>query len=279
MKLIRLSNEMKQKLLSEYKASLEKEANEKLAKFSVEMEAVVPDQKSEKTENKLTIYYTAEAYAKIVQLVFSHTQEIGWNMVVKKYKNGYRVEDILVYPQKASAAYIEVDTARYGMWRGDPDKVSDEADANLFGQGHSHVNMSTSPSGTDLDQQRQEVQLKGCGFYLFQIWNKRLEINTFFYDIDNNVLYEKDDVELVIEDGNMNSDEFIADSKEMLKTEPKITAIVPVNEVKKTRRRKPKTFDEILAEKIDEEDDDFMYEGAFLDGYWPGYGSYPEYEY
>ena len=279
MKVIRLSSEMKEKLFNEYQETVLKEAADKLNKYKASLDGVTPEQKSEKAENKLKIYYTAEAYAKIVQLVFSHTQEIGWNMVVKQYKDGYRVEDVLVYPQKASAAYVEVDLTRYAMWKADPDKVSDEADANLFGQGHSHVNMEVSPSSRDCQQQLDEISLKGSGFYLFQIWNKKMDINSFFYDIDNNVFYDRNDIELIVEDGNMNSTEFVKESKDMLKQEPvPQTPSVQPKETKqeKRARRKPRSFDELLALANEEDDPD---EAVFLDGYYPDYSRYPSYYY
>lgn len=272
MKIIRLDNQMKQQLINDYKVTLEKEANEKLAKFAVECETILPRQKPHTATDKLKIYYKAEAYAKIVQLVFSHSQEVGWNMVVKRYKDGYRVEDVLVYPQKASGAYIEVDPARYGLWKGDPDKVSDEADANLFGQGHSHVNMGVIPSSRDEQQQKDEIRLKGSGFYLFQIWNKRLDINSFFYDIDNNIMYDKDDIELIVEDGDMTSIDFVAESKRMLveRVVPPAPATFP-KPVAKTDKKKES--EESTEETwVDERDFGYYDRSVFLDGYWPGYG-------
>lgn len=273
MKVIRLNNETKQKLLEEYKATLLKEMMDKLEKYNEVVNSVAPMKESAPAQNKLKIYYTAEAYSKIVQLVFSHSLEIGWNMVVKKYKDGYRVEDVLVYPQKASGAYIEVDLPRYGLWKGDPDKVSDEADRNLFGQGHSHVNMDVFASTRDQQQQKDEIQLKGSGFYLFQIWNKRMDVNSFFYDIDKNILYERNDIELIVEDGNVESTEFIAESKEMLKEKPKEEPKelqVTNKEQKKenrSRRRRPRSFEDILADKIEgssvDNDEDFYYNGYY----------------
>lgn len=158
--------------------------------------------------NKLKIYYAPDAFSKTVRLVTAHSMEIGWNMVIKPYKDGYKVYDILIYPQKASSAYLDIDLGRYGLWKA---SLTEEQDANLFGQGHSHVNMAVFPSGRDQEQQIQEVCNKGKGFYFFQIWNKKLEINSFFYDIDNNLLYEKEDIDLILED-----DEFIEDSRKKL---------------------------------------------------------------
>lgn len=230
MRAIRLTNEMKVGLVKTILDQLDGFIDDKIS-LEIDM--------SQKPENKLKIYYSAEAYAKIVQLVFSHKDEIGWNMVIKPYLDGYKVYDVLVYPQKASGAYIEVDLARYALWKADPDQVSDEADANLFGQGHSHVMMGVTPSGRDTTQQKDEVQLKKSGFYLFQIWNKRMEINSFFYDIDNNLLYEKDDIELIVEEGNVNSKDFIKDSHEKLIVEEKKPEITKLG---KTDKPKDNTY-------------------------------------
>ena len=157
---------------------------------------------------KLKVFYTPDAFSKIVRLVMSHEKEIGWNMVVSKCDGGYRVTDVLVYPQKASSAYLSIDLGKYGLWKA---QIPEEADKNLFGQGHSHVNMAVMPSSTDTKQQLDEIRNKGEGFYLFQIWNKKMEVNSFLYDIDNGLMYDKEDIELIIEE-----DDFIKDSRDKL---------------------------------------------------------------
>jgi len=159
--------------------------------------------------DKLKIYYSADAYAKTVALVQAHTVEVGWNMVIKPYKDGYKVYDILVYPQKVSPSYISVDVANWGLWKA---TLTDEEDQNLFGHGHSHVNMETFASMVDINQQHDEILTKQTGFYFFQIWNKRNSINSFFYDIDNKICYTNDDIDMIVECENENLEQFIADS-------------------------------------------------------------------
>ena len=162
-----------------------------------------------KSEDKINIYFAAEAYLKAMSLVQYHRDEIGWNMVIKPYKDGYKVYDVVVYPQKASPGYIEVDVAKYGLWK---DGLTVEQDANLFGHGHSHVSMAVGASAVDARQQYEEIHLKKNGFWLFQIWNKHGDINSFFYDIDNDLVYDDDKVNLVIEVGDEPIDNFINDS-------------------------------------------------------------------
>ena len=166
---------------------------------------------------KLKIYYSSEAYAKTVQLIFANKDEVAWNMVIKPYKDGYKVFDIIVCPQKDFDGRVEVDLSKYVIWKS---KLPDEIDANLFGYGHSHVDFNVSPTSRDRDQQKDEVISKGHGFYFFQIWNKRMEINSFFYDIDNNLLYEREDIEMIVEMGNTTTGEFLAKSEEIKKGEP-----------------------------------------------------------
>jgi len=160
-------------------------------------------------QSNINIYYSPLAITKTIMLVNTHPEEIGWNMVVKPYKDGYKVEDIVVYPQKVSPAYVSVDLPRYGLWKANLD---DEVEANLFGNGHSHVNMSTFASSVDERQQHDEILTKKNGFYLFQIWNKRNEISSFFYDIDNKIFYRPENVNIIVEEAN----EFIINSFEIV---------------------------------------------------------------
>lgn len=148
-------------------------------------------------QNKIKIYYSPVAFAKTIQLVKAHPVEVGWNMIITPYNDGYKVHDILVYPQKVSSAYISVDVANWGMWKA---TLNDNIEAALNGHGHSHVNMSPFASVVDENQQHDEILTKKNGFYFFQIWNKRNEVNSFFYDIDNKIFYTKDDIEVIVED-------------------------------------------------------------------------------
>lgn len=174
-------------------------------------------------DKPLDIYYTPLAFTKTIMLVMSHPVEVGWNMVIKPYKNGYRVEDIVVYPQKVSAAYVSVDTAQYGLWKA---MLDEDVDANLFGNGHSHVNMQTFASIVDENQQHDEVLTKQTGFYFFQIWNKKNEINSFFYDIDNKIYYTNDDINMIVEE----ADRFVDESFRVVHGERKWSDYYEVGE-------------------------------------------------
>jgi len=182
-----------------------------------------------KSTEKLKIYYTPEAFSKTVRLIMSHSTEIAWHCLVRKKDKNYEVYDVLSYPQTVGPAHVHVKMGRtYGDGKPkDPTKyytdwynevvlsMPEEEERNLCGQCHSHVNMGTTPSSVDLTQQKEELELKGRqGYYLFQIWNKKLEVNSFLYDLDAGILYEQKDIDVVVEE-----DDFTSMSHKML-TEP-----------------------------------------------------------
>lgn len=160
----------------------------------------------------LNIYYDPVAYAKVISLVYAYPVEIGWYSVVKPYLDGYKVCDVLVYPQKVSAGYISVNTPNWGLWKA---TLTEDQDAHLDGNGHSHVNMAPTPSITDEKQQHDGVVSKGKGFYLFEIWNKQGDVNMRFYDIDNKIFYEDEDINMFVEE----IDEFVWNSSRLVERE------------------------------------------------------------
>jgi hypothetical protein len=79
-------------------------------------------------------------------------------------------------------------------------KLDDDTFSSLRMQGHSHVNMSVSPSPQDLTDQATTLDQmgSGCKFYIFMVWNKRLERDARIYDLEENLLYESGDVDIII---------------------------------------------------------------------------------
>ena len=199
-----LTQQEKQALLDEFKDYLNDVTTGKVS-FTKEI----------KLPEKIKVYYTPEAFSKTVRLIMSHSMEVAWHCLVRKKDQNYEVYDVLSYPQTVGPAHVHVKMGRtfgdgnpkdptkyYTDWYNDVVlSMPEEEEANLCGQCHSHVNMGTSPSTTDMAQQKEELELKGGkGYYLFQIWNKRLEVNSFLYDLDAGVIYEKDDIEVVVEE-------------------------------------------------------------------------------
>ena len=141
-----------------------------------------------------TIAFTNEAYTKIIQLINATTLEIAWHGTVEydEEEDTFTVTDIVVFPQKTTAATVDVDDDKYVSWF---TELEDDVINNLRMHGHSHVNMGVSPSGVDISYQEElGKSLRDDEFYLFIIINKREEIHATLYD--RGVIF--DDKDLII---------------------------------------------------------------------------------
>jgi hypothetical protein len=94
---------------------------------------------------------------------------------------------------------------------------SDEVFNNLRMQGHSHVNMSVTPSSTDLELYRDLLaQLDDTMFYIFMIYNKRGECTVKVYDLAKNILFEKDDCTITIEESGIGVSKLLEEASKLV---------------------------------------------------------------
>ena len=170
---------------------------------------------------KATLRFTDHAFLKMFTLVQWFDKEIAWHCVAERTENEneYLISDVLVYPQTVTGVTVEMDTGEYAKWIENGVLSGDDRFFKLHAQGHSHVNMSTSPSGTDLQHQRGILEdLRPNGFYIFMIWNKRGEYTLWIYDLEKNIVFENKDITLEIgEDGDEFS-AFMKEAKDIVKT-------------------------------------------------------------
>lgn len=178
-------------------------------------------------QRKATLYFTELAYLKMLTLVREFDKEVAWHGIAKRHdteEDAYVISDILVYPQEVTGATVNTDQEKYQMWL-----MSHEDDVfnNIRMQGHSHVNMGTSPSTVDTSlYERLLDQLDDTMFYIFLIWNKRNEKTIKIYDLAKNVLFETADVTVsLIEDGT-GMEKFLKTAKEMVQ-DKKYTPTTP----------------------------------------------------
>ncbi len=171
---------------------------------------------------KAVIYFTELAWLKMQTLIREFDKEVAWHGIAKRRddteKDEYIISDILVYPQEVTGATVNTNQEEYQTWM-----MSHEDDVfyNIRMQGHSHVNMSTGPSGVDTTlYERILAQLKDDMFYIFMIWNKRNEKTIKIYDLKKNVLFESYDVEVKILDDGTGIEHFLKSAKEMVKDKP-----------------------------------------------------------
>lgn len=170
-----------------------------------------------KGEDKATVVFTAEAYLKMFRLIQEFSDEVAWHGIAyRDLKNDsvFHITDILVYPQEVTGATVTTDQVEYQNWLM---SLNDDVFDNLRMQGHSHVNMGTTPSGVDTAHQEAILnQLEDSMFYIFMIWNKSLNHNIKIFDLKNNTLYEDGDVVVKIASEKEDFDEFVKEAKDLV---------------------------------------------------------------
>lgn len=172
----------------------------------------------EKLGEKATLYFTLEAWTKMTALLRECSKEVAWHGVAQRVdgeKNAYRISDIMVYPQTVGPATVDMDEIAYTKWLIEHD--GDERFDHIRFQGHSHVNMATSPSATDMQHQEEILsQLGPEDFYVFAIYNKSLSRDIKIYDMATNRMYDTTDVTVKIDWG-FDMDGFMEESKSLVK--------------------------------------------------------------
>lgn len=211
-----LTDEIIQKMQEEFGAALR---SAKLSDGSVKYEKkfVYPD---EEGGGKASVLYTPLAWFKQKMLLDEFSTEVAWHGVVERRNDTtFVIKDILVYPQEVTGGTVNTDQEAYQKWMME---LPDDVYNHLRAQMHSHVNFSTNPSSIDLTHQERILDMMGGkDYFVFLIWNKRMEKSVKIYDLENNILYENDDVIVdVIDDG---SDlhrliSFVSKSQDFVKT-------------------------------------------------------------
>lgn len=166
------------------------------------------------------VYFSEIAWLKMNALIREFDKEVAWHGVAYRgadpEKDEYIITDILVYPQEVTGVTVNTDQEEYQNWLMGQD---DEVFNNIRMQGHSHVNMSTSPSGVDTAHQEKILeQLDDTMFYIFLIYNKRGEKTIKIYDLAKNILFETSDVVVSVIESEFGMEKFIRESKNMVKT-------------------------------------------------------------
>lgn len=145
-----------------------------------------------KDKEKVQVVFTNDVYKKMLALVNEASKEIGWyGSVRRENEKRFVIYDIYLPPQKVTGTTVETDDEEYAIWSAE---LTDEQFANMKFFGHSHVYMGVTPSGVDTTFQENILQ-NTDDFYIFGIFNKSKAWWLNVYDVKNNVLYEKEDIE------------------------------------------------------------------------------------
>lgn len=129
------------------------------------------------------VYILPDARAKMEMYCELCEKEIGWLGFVKKFPGtGYLITDVVLLKQEVHATTTEIDPAALlDFWAATP--TEQQADIKLWG--HSHVNMSPSPSGQDDSQ--MDYFKDGNDWFIRLITNKKGDINITIYDYANGI--------------------------------------------------------------------------------------------
>ena len=176
--------------------------------------------KFDSVDQKATLRFMERAYIKMIMLVTAFDKEVAWHFVASRgeAENEYLITDVLVYPQTVTGVTVEMDQEEYAKWRDEGVQSDDGRFFWMNGQGHSHVNMSTSPSDTDLKHQQGILDdLRRTGFYIFAIWNKKGEHTLWIYDLAKNIVFEDKDIKIEIGENDNEYADFIDAAKAIVK--------------------------------------------------------------
>lgn len=164
----------------------------------------------------IRVIYTPQAYLRMRGLVRSSHLEIAWYGLAERTEDGnFRIFDAIPFKQTVTGSRVETDDKDQCEFF---EKLDDDKRKYMRYLGHSHVAMPVTASPTDLQNQQDIVAKFKSGFYIFQIWNSNNEINTTIYDLDNQTIYERQDIVLTVEDSDYGTVyNFINEAKKMAK--------------------------------------------------------------
>lgn len=185
-----------------------------------------------KSDNrKAVLYFTPAAWTKMTALVFEFSTEVQWHGLVRRLSEfEFEVYDIIVPPHIVTSVTVTSDPEKYSNWI---NGLDDETFNALRFHGHSHVDMTVSPSPTDVDYRKDVItQLPSSdanndSFYIFLIINKRHNLSAEIYDLTYNALYsttsKEIDVMITFDDGDT-LDNFVIEAKKVAVRATSITS-------------------------------------------------------
>lgn len=153
-------------------------------------------------KNKPILLLSSKAYAELVSMhdtQYSKSKEFMYIGEVVKDGNIYLVEHFNIVPQcKNSGAYCETDDEKYATWLQETYPIKERNKVRLHG--HSHVNMGTSPSGTD-DTNVLNMMKFVDDYFIQMISNNRLVTTFNLYDKQNMLIYKDLEYNIIMENG------------------------------------------------------------------------------
>ena len=164
---------------------------------------------------KAKIILEPKAWEKIFLLLHHFNTEVSWRGLCRRGEGPgtYVVSDVLVFPQKVGDSTANTNDVEDAKWIcSQPPEIKRQ----LRFHGHSHVNMGAFSSGTDTSYQQEILsQLLEDDFYVFMIWNKRLDFWSTIFDMRDNVQYEDADITCVLRGSDWDPKSFLEDADKL----------------------------------------------------------------
>ena len=208
-----IKDKVREKLLNQYDTTTF--MNTTKVELDIDIEDILDEYIEQRNIIEPTIFITSNAYIKMRMLVDKSDKEIGWYGIVNEMPGlqaTYIIEDIVVYPQRVTGVTVEQDEDR--MFEFEMSLTTEQVNHKRF-HGHSHVNMSTGPSGVD-ENFYQELLSQVNDYFIITVTNKRNEYTTRFYDMRNNILYTDVPIHLIQNNGTPYQD-WYEENKEQVK--------------------------------------------------------------
>lgn len=143
-------------------------------------------------DNRYELYILPEARNKMELYCDLSEGEIGWLAFVEKFdKQGFLITDCVLLKQEVNGATTEIDPmALIEFWNETP--IEKQCQIKMWG--HSHVNMSTNPSGQDDSQ--MDYFKDGNPWFIRLITNKKREYHIDIFDYENGLKIHMDQADL-----------------------------------------------------------------------------------
>ena len=268
-----VKDKVKRKLLEKYDETTFMNTNR--IELKIDIEDILNEHIEELNLVEPTIYIVPEAYLKMRMLVDKTDTEIAWYGIVENHPglpNTYVITDILVYPQKVTGATVEQDESR--MFEFEMSLTTEQVNHKRF-QGHSHVNMGTTPSSVD-ENFYQDLLSQVTDYFIITVTNKRNEYTTRFYDVANNILYTEVPIQLINESG-FNLLDWYDEQKEQL-TKPVTSYSKYGTPIQESFFKSSKSTTKNKFKKDDDDDDDDDFQELIWDPNIYDYVSHKDYE-
>ena len=151
-----------------------------------------------KIKKRPKLQFTAETFTQMMYLVKQCSEEIGWLGRVIRDDLTFTIDKLYVFPQLVTGASVTPNETKYVHWNM---QLSNDEIKTLRFHGHSHVHMGVFASATDTGMYNSQLaELKKDDFYIFLITNKKGDFIYWIYDLADNIVYEKEDIDFDIID-------------------------------------------------------------------------------